>query len=133
MAKELNKYQKRCEDCASLVVKNGEWLCDECFCQACKDIDECPEGVELEDIQELEQKAKANKIDHGASAEKKKDSKPRTVKISDEKQMLFGIILGGLNATFGENVQVLKENKLISVQIDGKTFKVDIIEQRNKK
>ena len=34
---------------------------------------------------------------------------------------------------FGENAQIAKENKLILVQIGEKTFKIDLIEQRNKK
>ena len=29
-----------------------------------------------------------------------------------------------------ENVEVLKENKLIQVKLNGKTFKIDLIEQR---
>ena len=85
MAKELTAKQKRCEDCANLIMKNGKWCCDECFGQECEEIDDCPEGVELAEIEELAQKAKENKIDHGASSGKKKEGKPRTVKISDEK------------------------------------------------
>lgn len=63
---------------------------------------------------------------------KKKQTKPRTVKISDEKQALFKYIFSELSENF-DNVQVLKENKLIEVEIGGKIFKIDIIEQRPKK
>ena len=36
-------------------------------------------------------------------------------------------------ADFGGNVEVSKENKLMIVEIDGKTFKIDLIEQRKPK
>ena len=83
----------------------------------------------------LDNKAKSVKIDHDARAvdpTKKSDKKPRTVKISDEKQELFNAILCNLNSFYANNVTVLTENKLISVKIGDKTFKVDIIQQRNK-
>lgn len=71
---------------------------------------------------------------HGASAEKKekKDKKPKTVKISEEKQELFKIILENLQENF-ENVEILNQNKLISIKINDKTFKLDLIEQRKPK
>ena len=62
--------------------------------------------------------------------------KPRTVVVSDEKKELFSTILANLNRAIGverENITVLKENKLISVKIGSKTFKIDVIEERPKK
>ena len=92
--------------------------------------------LDNEEQAELEQKAKENKITatiHGASAtEKKKQSKPKVVKVSDEKQTLFAEILSNLQYDY-EKVEVLKENKLIQVEINGKIFKVDLIEQRKPK
>ena len=82
----------------------------------------------------LDNKAKLVKIDHGAkNIDKKSTSKPRTVKISDEKKELFDSILDRCVPVERENITVLKENKLIEVRIGDKTFKIDIIEQRNKK
>ena len=82
----------------------------------------------------LEEKAKSVKIDHGAgTGERKKPSKPRTVHISDEKKELFETILANLDRAEGiyrENIEVLKENKLIQVRIGAKIFKIDVIEQR---
>lgn len=71
---------------------------------------------------------------HGASAEKKekKNKKPKTVKISEEKQELFKVILENLQENF-ENVEILNQNKLISIKINDKTFKLDLIEQRKPK
>lgn len=64
---------------------------------------------------------------------RKKSEKPRTVKVSDEKKNLFDCILRNLDRCEDverENITVLKENKLISVQIGNRTFKIDVIEQR---
>jgi len=79
----------------------------------------------------LDKKAAAVERDK-VSTGKRKQTKPRTVKISDEKQALFKYIRDKLSENF-ENVQILKENKLIEVEIAGKIFKIDIIEQRKPK
>ena len=50
---------------------------------------------------------------------------------SQEKQDLFSLIWEGLS-NYYENCKILTNNKLISVQIGEKTFKIDIIEQRKK-
>ena len=85
-----------------------------------------------EEQEELDSKAKKVKINHGASAVDKteKEKKPRVVKISDEKQALFSEILSNLEDVYPNSVEVVKENKLLTVKIGGKTFKIDIIEQR---
>lgn len=86
-----------------------------------------------EELEELDSKAKKVKIDHQASAidkTEKKDRKPRTVKISDEKQELFDNIYHFLVETYGGSVDILKENKLLTLKVGDKTFKVDLIEQR---
>ncbi len=85
-----------------------------------------------EEQEELDSKAKKVKIQHGASAVDKteKEKKPRVVKISDEKQALFGEIYLHLKEVFGDNVQIVKENKLLTVTQGKKVFKIDLIEQR---
>ena len=86
-----------------------------------------------EEQEELDNKAKKVKIQHGASAidkSEQKEKKPRVVKISDEKQALFSEIYSHLTEVFGENVEIVKENKLLTVKIAQKTFKIDLIEQR---
>lgn len=90
---------------------------------------------EDEELEELDAKAKAVKIDHGAVADKprKKSDKPRTVKTSDEKKELFSEILSDLEDVYKENVKILKENKLIEVKINNSTFKIDVIQCRDKK
>ena len=100
------------------------------------------EGLEdNEDVEEMTAKAKENKaVVHGESAEKderkvanKKQSKPKTVKVSDTKKELFSKISQFLIDTFGENAEILKENKLIQVKIGEDMFKIDIIQQRKPK
>ena len=91
--------------------------------------------LDNEEQNELDSKAKKVKIDHGASAidkTQKKEKKPREIKVSDEKQTLFGEIVEKLAET-GRNYEILKENKLICVKIGKKTFKIDLIETRQKK
>ena len=91
--------------------------------------------LENEEQENLCKLAKENKITatiHKASEGKKRQSKPRTVKISDEKQKLFAEIFSNLQYDY-KDVEILKENKLIQVKIGEKVFKIDIIEQRQPK
>ena len=89
-----------------------------------------------EEQNELDEKAKKIKIDHQASAIDKtqaKEKKPRVVKISDEKQKLFDEIYHSLVEIYGGKVEIVKENKLLTLEVNGKIFKLDLIEQRPKK
>ena len=92
--------------------------------------------LDNEELEELDSKAKKVKIQHYASAvdkTEKKEKKSRTVKISNEKQGLFDNIYHFLVETYGDSVEIVKENKLLTLKIGEKTFKVDLIEQRPKK
>ena len=81
----------------------------------------------------LHQVAKQVRVDHGARADQpQKDKRERTVKISDEKQRLFTELHDFLTQNY-ENVTILKENKLFEVKIGDKVFKLDLIQQRDKK
>lgn len=83
---------------------------------------------------ELEEKAKKNKIKHGATSTQKKEktSKPRTYVACDEKISLFQEVLQFLQSKH-PNVTILKDNKLLQLQINNKTFKIDFIKQNEKK
>ena len=85
-----------------------------------------------EEQEELDAKAKQVKIQHGASAidKQNKEKKERVVKVSDEKLALFSDIYQNLVEIYGESVEIVKENKLLTVKVGTKTFKVDLIEQR---
>ena len=129
-------YKKRCQDCACLIEKNGVWCCDECFGQKCEEVTDCPYGLDEKGMAEYEELCKV-KVKHDAQAERpRKQSKPRTVKVSDAKKHLFSNLhtyLQDYCLNFGGNVEVSKENKLMIVEIDGKTFKIDLIEKKKKK
>lgn len=86
-----------------------------------------------EEQEELDRNAKKVKINHGAGDTAKRKSVPKTVKVSDEKQALFGEIYMNLYEKFGNNVEIAKENKLLLVHQGEKTFKIDLIEMRIKK
>lgn len=135
MAKKLTDNQRRCEDCPCLITSNGKWCCDECFGQDIENIDDCPEGVTLADIEKLDEELKNQKLNLGAkSTEKKtKENKPKTIKVSSEKIELFDLIWEGLSNFYGENAKIEKQNKLIKVKINETEFKVDIIESRKPK
>lgn len=93
------------------------------------------EYLDNEEQNELQEKASAVKIDHGAESDKKqrkKSDKPKTVKVSQNKQDLFQRIATFLKNEY-ENVEILTENKLFQVKIGSDTFKIDVIQQRNKK
>lgn len=91
------------------------------------------EGYQVNaEYEELDKKAKQVKILKGAKAETpSKPRKPRTVKISDEKQELFAFVQNALIEEYSaDNVKVIKENKLFTITIGDKVFKIDLIEQR---
>ena len=124
-------YKKRCADCACLIEKNGVWCCDECFGQKCEEIDDCPEGATEETAEELDAKQKEIKVNVGARSEKKTERKPKVIKVSDEKTQIFNDLLRFLTENY--DFSVLKDNKLIEISYNGKKFKLDLIETRQKK
>ena len=96
--------------------------------------------LDNEEQAELEKKAKDSGIlhtIHGAGdKQKRKQTAPKVVKVSDEKRDLFDLIYDTLRdyeVDFDGKTTVLKENKLIQFEINGKTFKIDLIEQRKPK
>ena len=94
------------------------WLCDNGY-------DEDEEQTELDE--------KASKVHITKEVSTKKSTKPRKPiekKVSDEKKALFSEILNDLKAIYGDNAEVLNENKLISVRIGDKCFKIDVIQVR---
>lgn len=119
--KEIEKSMKLLD--LSLTDAIQMWLEDEGY-------------LDNEEQNHLCEVAKMNKITqniHQAGERGRKSSqKSKTVKVSDEKVELFKEILKNLQENH-QNVEILKENKLISVEINGKIFKIDLIEQRKPK
>ena len=46
---KMTPCQKRCADCAECDVKH--WKCNECFGQSVEDVDECPLGITIEEVE----------------------------------------------------------------------------------
>ena len=89
---------------------------------------------ENEEQAELDEKASKVHINKDAYADnEKKPRKKPEIKVSDEKKALFDELLSDLTAVYGDKVKVLNENKLISVEINGITFKIDLIQCRKGK
>ena len=82
----------------------------------------------------LDDKAKKANVKLGLHAtDEKKERKPRTIHTSDEKQLLFNELQAFLTnfcAEDGRKVEILTQNKLFSVKINDKSFKIDIIQSR---
>lgn len=94
------------------------WLCD-------NNLEEDEEQIELDE------KASKVRIDKDIVQKKpKKERKKPEKKVSDAKKELFSEILSDLEDIYKGNVEVLNENKLISVRIGDKLFKIDVIETR---
>jgi len=92
----------------------------------------CDNNLEEDEEQtELDEKASKVRIDKDIIQKKpKKERKKPEKKVSDAKKELFNKILSDLQDVYKENVEVLNENKLISVRIGEKLFKIDVIETR---
>ena len=87
---------------------------------------------EAQEMAQMEINAKGIKVGARATEPKaEKEKKQRIAQVSQEKQDLFSLIWEVLS-NYYENCEILTNNKLISVQIGKKTFKIDIIEQRKK-
>ena len=92
----------------------------------------CDNGYEVDEEQkELDEKASKVRILKDVEPKNaKKERKVPEKKVSEQKKALFSEILSDLQDVYKGKVEVLTENKLISVNIDGIVFKIDIIQQR---
>lgn len=90
--------------------------------------------MENEEQAELDAKAKKVKIIHDAKdlAKEKKERKPRTSKVSDTKKEIFNFLENSLKNLENATVSVEKENKLLIINKNGKIFKLDLVETRQK-
>lgn len=95
------------------------WLCD----------NEYEEDIEQEELNEKAKKVKTNL--HAQSDAPKSPRKPKTVKISDEKQKIFSEIKDFLAETY--KIDVETDNKLLKIYLNGKEFKLNLSETRAKK
>lgn len=86
---------------------------------------------ENEELNKLDDKAKKVKINHGVANEKPKEKKPHAVKVSDEKTEIFERLTEFLRENYEFSVE--KNNKMFKIFKNGKEFKLDLVETRQKK
>lgn len=92
------------------------------------------EPITMEDALEMARmELGAKEIKNYAQAEptEKKPRKPKTVKISNEKQELFADIVQFLGSKYEFNIET--DNKLLVIYKNGKEFKLNLSETRQKK
>lgn len=71
------------------------------------------------------------KVSRGAKSEtEKKETKPRTVKVSTEKAQIWTDLVDFLSENY--TVSVKTDNKLLEIEFNGKHFKVNLSEDRPK-
>lgn len=127
-----NQCRVRCGDCPYFDEKKV--TCSECFDNSIFEIDDCPEGVQLGEIEKIEEHAKENKVKVVARAEDKKERKPRERKADPEKENLikeFFDMLNGLKDV--KNVEITNISKNITFEIGENHYKIDLIRQRTQK
>ena len=100
--------------------------------------DECikeGEPITMEEAQEMAQmEINAKGIKVGARAiepKAEKEKKQRIAQVSDEKQKIFSDIVEFLQRDY--NICIEKDNKLLKITENGKIFKLDLVETRQKK
>lgn len=100
--------------------------------------DECAkdgEPITMADALEMaEMEIKAKEVKNVAREVKpiaEKDKKPKTVKVSDEKVHLFQEIVGFLAKDY--DICVITDNKLVEINLNGKKFKLNLSQTREKK
>lgn len=61
----------------------------------------------------------------------KAEKKPKIIQVSQEKQKIFSDIVDFLQKDY--NICIEKDNKLLKITENGKVFKLDLVETRQKK
>lgn len=88
--------------------------------------------LENEEQQELDSKAKANKVKLTATSEKvvKKTPKERTQKPQPEKEYIIGCIAEYLEELEATNIEIVNKTKMITFVYKNLTFSLDLVQKR---
>lgn len=132
MAKNLTACQKRCQDCTECKIKNGLWTCEECFGKSIEEIDDCPNGYTLDQVEEINANAEAHPMKNVARSETKKERKPRERKPDIEKETIIAETAKFLE-DIAESVEITNISKIIEFNIGENHYKFDLIRQRKPK
>lgn len=129
----MDKFLMRCQDCDECIKKGKNLVCHEMWDKEIHSLDECPLGIEFEEMEKVEEINKTFKVDHGAKAETKKERKKPSRPL-DEVKIQFIKDLAEFLEDYGmENVSIANPSKLITFTSGKDTFKLDLIRQRKKK
>lgn len=130
----MTKFEKRCEDCSECYKKNGTFFCKEKFDLPCNDIleNDCPLEIEVEEVEEIQEKTKNYKIQHGAKAEEKKERKKREIPEDVTKVEFIKKLAEFLNENGCDSVEITNKTKIVEFKINDLWYKIDLIRQRNK-
>lgn len=136
----MTAFEKRCEDCAYLVMKNGKMCCDECFGQLCSEIDDCPEGLSVEDVEKAqtltaEQKKAVKQATITTSEEKveKKAKRERKPPENPEKEALIQFFFHSLANAEYENVEITNKTREITFKKGENSYKLTLTAARKPK
>lgn len=111
---EIADYMKSLELSKDEAIK--VWLEDEGY-------------LENEIVEELTKKAKENKINHEAKAEKPRKAVKRERKPDEEKENLIEILANCLK-TAGFETKITNKSKIIEFNVGENHYKLDLIKQR---
>ena len=123
-------YKKRCADCACLIEVNKTWCCDECFGQKCEDITDCPEDIEVAEVEKANS-VKAPKV--GARSSEQKERKPREKKIDTDKQWLITTVRDCLNVYTCKGIETLvvaNDQREITFDYNGANYSLVLTKHR---
>lgn len=88
--------------------------------------------LENEELEELDKKAKENKPKQVAKSSTERKKVVRERKPNPTKENIIQVVANALNE-IATNVNIENIGKIITFQVDGKEFKIDLIEKRVKK
>lgn len=88
--------------------------------------------LENEELEELDKKAKENKPKQVAKSSTERKKVVRERKPNPTKENIIQVVANALNE-IATNVNIENVGKIITFQVDGKEFKIDLIEKRVKK
>lgn len=119
--KELENLQKTLEISKDDAI--WTWLCDNDY-------------ISDETVEELSEKAKKNRILHGAKAEKsEKTRKTREKKENPTKRQIIEVIFDALSEYYAESASVIVQNpeKYIDLTLSEGNFTINLVQHREKK
>lgn len=88
--------------------------------------------LENEEVEELTAKAKVNKVNHEAKADKPRKTSKRAPKPDEQKEEIVKMLADCLK-TAGFEPEITNKTKIIEFVVDGVHFKLDLIRQRGGK